>query len=260
MTDGGLRQYGALAKRAVFNNIRQPASVVPSFIFPLLFLAMLSASLANSTRVPGFPPVDSFFQFMITTTIIQGTLFGSIAAGVGMAVDIEHGFFERLIASPVSRTSILFGPVAGSIALGFVQASWFLGIALIFGLHVEGGIAGMAVLVTVAALVAGGVGALNVALAIKTGSNEAVQGSFPLTFALMFLSSAFFPRNLMGGWFKSLATANPFSHLIEGLRTQVISGFDASQALSAYTVAAGLLVGGLLLSGVALRGRLKAGE
>lgn len=254
-----LRPYLALSRRSIVNVVRQPAAVVPAFLFPLMFLALTSASLNRSTQLPGFPLVDSFLQFAVATTIVQGALFGSIAAGSDMATDIEHGFFDRLVASPVSRTSILVGRVAGAAVLGFVQALVFFGVTSLFGLNVVSGLPGILLVAAVAAVISAGIGALAVAFGLRTGSAEAVQGSFPLLFVLMFFSSAFFPRNLMEGWFKTVATYNPISWLIEAARSLVIEGLNARDFFVALAVAAVIFVLGTMLAGLALRRRLAVG-
>jgi ABC-2 type transport system permease protein len=256
VSHGPLRQYVALGRRAVLDTVRKPTSVVPALTFPLLFLALSSAAFDRATSLPGFPPVDSFLQFVVATTIVQGSLFGSVAAGSDMATDIEGGFFDRLVVSPVARTSILVGRVMGSAALGFAQAWIYLGITSLFGLRVEGGVLGMLMIAVVAALLASGIGAVSVAFALRTGSSEAVQGSFPMLFAALFLSSAFFPRSLMDGWFRTVATANPLSHLIEGLRWQVTHGVGATEFLTALAVAGALFALGVGAAGLALRTRL----
>jgi ABC-2 type transport system permease protein len=251
-----LSQYLALSRRAIVNTIRQPAAIFPAIFFPLMFLTMTSAALNRATTLPGFPEVDSFVQFVVTTTIVQGALFGAIVAGTDMARDIEGGFFERLIASPVARTSIMVGRVMGAALMGFFQAWLYFTVTSIFGLRVEGGILGMLAISLVAATVSAGIGAISVSFALRTGSAEAVQGAFPMLFAMLFLSSAFFPRNLMNGWFKTAATINPLSHMIEGLRHIVIVGFDLGNYLTALGIAAGILAFGVTLSSLALRGRL----
>ncbi|HEX2050583.1 MAG TPA: ABC transporter permease [Actinomycetota bacterium] len=251
-------QYAALSRRAIVNTVRQPTSIVPSLVFPLLFAALSSAALDRSTVLPGFPPVDSFLQFLISTTIVQGALFGAIAAGSDMATDIEGGFFERLVASPVARTSILVGRVMGSAMLGFCQAWLFIGVATVFGVDIEGGFVAMLMIAIVTSTVAAAIGAISVSFALRTGSVEAVQGSFPLLFVMLFVSSAFFPRDLMNGWFKTVADLNPLSHLIEGLRTQVIAGVDVGDWLVSLGVAAGLFAVGIAAASLALRRRLSA--
>ena len=250
-------QYLALSRRSIMGTVRTPIAIVPSLAFPLIFLALNSAALNESTSLPGFPAVDSFLQFMFATTVVQGTLFGSIAAGAAIARDVEGGFFERLMAAPTSRGSILVGRVAGAAAFAMFQSWFFFLVATPFGLRVEGGILGMAGLSLVCAVLAAGMGAISVAFGLKTGSSEAVQGAFPLLFAVMFLSSAFFPRELMSGWFQGVADVNPFSYLIEGVRHQVIAGLDLRELGISFGVAFGFLVFGLALSLVALRGRTK---
>ena len=237
--------------------IRTPIAIIPSLTFPLVFLALNSAALNRSTQLPAFPEVDSFLQFMFATTVIQGALFGAVTAGASVATDIEGGFFERIIAAPTSRPSILVGRVAGVATFAFLQAWFFFLVALPFGLDVEGGLAGMLGVAIVGSVVASAIGSLSVAFGLKTGSSEAVQGAFPLAFALMFLSSAFFPRELMTGWFREVAEANPFSYLIEAVRYQVITGFSLSRLIVALGIAGALFLVGLVASGLALRGRLK---
>lgn len=253
-----LRQYLALSRRAILDTARQPAAIVPAFLFPLMFLALSAAAFGETTKLPGFPPVESFMQFAFATTVIQGALFGSIAAGADMATDIEQGFFDRLVASPVARTSILVGRLGGAAALGFVQAWVYMGVAVAFGMTVEGGVFGMVLLSLVATVVSAGIGALSVTFALRTGSNEAVQGTFPLLFVLLFFSSAFFPRTLMEGWFKAVATYNPMSRMIEGARALVIDGVNVADFAWAIGVAAGILTLGTMLATVALRHRLAA--
>jgi ABC-2 type transport system permease protein len=249
-------QYLALGRRSIFNTLRQPTAVVPSMTFPLIFLALNSAALGEAVSLPGFPPVDSFLQFMFATTVVQGTLFGSIAAGSDIANDIEGGFFERLIAAPTSRTSLLVGRLSGSAVFAFVQAWLFYVVATLFGLEVEGGLIAMFGVSIVCSILAVGVGAIAMAFGLRTGSAEAVQGSFPLLFALLFLSSAFFPRELMSGWFRDVANLNPFSHLIEALRYQVIEGLDVSLLVDGAAIALSVFAVGLTLSALALRRRL----
>lgn len=253
-----LRQYLALSRRSLVTTLRQPRSFIPSLLFPLMFMALSSAAFDRTTELPGFPESDSFLQFLIATSIIQGVLFGAVAAGSEMAHDIEDGFFDRLIASPVARSSILVGRITGSTAIGFGQAWFYFGVGHLFGMHVEGGLIGMLGVACVGAVFAAGVGSIASAFGIRTGSSEAVQGAFPLLFAMMFLSGAFFPRALMDGWFKAVATANPLSHMIEGLRQQVIAGFEPTELWRALLVAAAFLAVGLALALGALRGRLRA--
>jgi ABC-type polysaccharide/polyol phosphate export permease len=134
----------------------------------------------------------------------------------------------------------------------------FVVIGLALGARIEGGVAGVAVLLLLAVLLAIAMSGLGIVLALRSGSAEAVQGTFPLFFALMFFSSAFFPRETMTGWFKAVADANPISYLVEGMRQQVIEGVDTRVTTIGIAVAAGLALAALAACHVAFRARLRS--
>lgn len=254
-----VRQSWQLSRRAIFAVLRQPQVMFPSIFFPLFFAALNSAAFDRITsEQPAFAAqFDSFLDFLLPATVLQGVLFGSTQAGNEMANDIEIGFFDRLLVSPVSRTSILVGRLAGGATLGAAQAVFFTAVLVLFGASIKGGVAALGVLVVTAALLGVGIGGFGVALGIRTGSAEAVQGAFPLIFILMFTSSAFFPRELMTGWYRTVATYNPFSWILESLRDLVAFGWsfeDAAVAMGTSVVVAAVSVA---LALRALRRRLR---
>ncbi len=236
-----LVQTGALARRAVIGTLRTPQALVPGLFFPLVLMAIFTASFSGAPgSIPGFPPVRSFLDFALAGAILQGILIGGTTAGAAFALDIEGGFFDRLVASPVSRTAILIGRLAGGVVIAMAQTLLFLAIGIAFGVRVEGGVAGVLVLLLLAALLSVAISGLGVFLALRSGSAEAVQGTFPLFFALLFFSSAFFPRETMTGWFKVVADINPISYLVEAMRDQVIVGVDPRPTLIGLAVVIGL--------------------
>jgi ABC-2 type transport system permease protein len=191
---------------------------------------------------------------------VQGVLFGSVQAGSDMALDIERGFFDRLVASPVSRTSILVGRLGGAAAVGATQAALFTFVLMPFGATVESGPIGVVLLVIGGALVAVAFGGFLVAFAIKTGSAEAVHGAFPLVFVSLFLSSCFFPRETMSGWFKAVADLNPISYVVEGMRVPITGVGTTTEMLFGLAVVTILAASALTASLMALTRRLRRGS
>ena len=106
-------QTWAMSKRAILALARQPATVFPSLVFPLFFVALGTAAFGRAIELPNFPEVDSFLDFALAGAILQGVLFGSVTSATALATDIETGFFDRLLASPTSRVSILVGRLGG---------------------------------------------------------------------------------------------------------------------------------------------------
>jgi len=102
-----------------------------------------------------------------------------------------------------------------------------------------------------------GFGAIGSAAALRTGSGEAVQGLFPLFFVLLFLSSMSLPRNLIQtDWFREVATWNPVSYLIEGVRSLIITGWDGQALGIAFAVALTIGVSSVGLASWALGQRM----
>jgi len=238
--------------------LRQPSLVIPSLIFPLFFAALGTSSFSRSTELPGFPAVDSYLDFALAGAIVQGILFGSTTGATALATDIENGFFDRLLASPSTRTGIIVGRMAGGMAYGASQTLFFVLVLLPFSLSIKGGVGGVVGLMVSGTILALAIGALMSAMALLTGSAEAVQGAFPLLFIALFFSSAFFPRETMSGVYGTLADFNPVSHLVEGMRALVIEGVSASALARAILVPAALAVVSIALSLRALRHRLGA--
>jgi ABC-2 type transport system permease protein len=232
----------ALGRRAVVGTFRQPSVWFPGLFFPLLIAAVNSAALGETINLPGFPEVESFLQFLLPATMVQGVLFGGIVAGSDMALDIQDGFFERLIASPTSRISILLGRLTGAAVLGAAQSMLFMAVFALFGATVEGGPPAMITLVVMATILAVAIGGFTSAIGLRTGQQEAVQNSFPLIFVLMFISSAFFPTALMTGWYQTVAELNPLTWMINAARSLVIESFTWSAALEAIALASAFAV------------------
>ncbi len=231
-----LEQGFALAKRSVLSTWRTPGAWVPGLILPLMLAAVYSAQFAEAIKLPEFPPVDSFLQYMLPASVLQSIAFGAGNAGTDLATDIENGFFDRLMASPVARQSVLVGRIMGAAAFSGLESLMLILVFLGFGAPVKSGIVGAVAIVLIAALLSIAVGGFGVAVALRTGSPEATQSMFPLTFVFLFVSSAFFPTELMKGWYQDVAQRNPFTFIIDPTRRLVIYGWSWTDLLQAIGV------------------------
>jgi ABC-2 type transport system permease protein len=251
-----LSQVDQLARRSVARTFRQPANIVFSFFFPLLLLAVNSGGLDAAADIPGFPS-DSFLDFALAFTFMQGALFATTNAGTDLARDIQTGFLNRLALTPLRSAALLAGQLAGIVALALLQSILYLSVGLAAGVRFEAGPLGIAVLLLLAVLIAVGFGAIGAFLALRTGSGEAVQALFPLLFVTLFLSSMNLPRNLIEtDWFRTVATINPVSYLIEGMRSLVITGWDAEALALGFGLGLAVAAAALAAASVALKGRL----
>jgi ABC-2 type transport system permease protein len=230
-------QIGNLARRSITRTLRQPAYVIPPLIFPTLLVAVNAAGLRPSTKLHGFP-TNSFLAFAIAVPFIQGALFSTMNAGTDLARDIQTGFLNRLALTPMRGSALLVGHLAGVMVLGLIQSIFYICFALVVGVRFEAGVAGAFVILLLATTIAAAFGMLGAFLALRTGSGESIQATFPFLFVFLFISSMNTPRNLIAvQWFKIAATINPVSYLIEGVRSLIITGWDFTALGRAFAVA-----------------------
>jgi hypothetical protein len=95
-----LREIGIIANRSVRRTLRQPALIVPTILFPLMLLAINASGLDVTKNIPNFP-ADSYLDFALVVTFMQGGLFAATTAGTELATDIETGFLNRLQLTPL---------------------------------------------------------------------------------------------------------------------------------------------------------------
>ena len=248
-----VEQIGVVARRSVVRTSRQRALLVFPVIFPLILFAINGTALAAATKIPGFP-APSYRDFALGLPFMQGALFVAVTAGTDLAKDIETGFFNRLALTPLRAAALLVGQLGGALVVALVQSVIYLLVGLASGVGIKSGVGGALVLIALSVLIAFGFAALGAFAALRTGSGEAVQALFPLLFVLLFLSSANFPRNLIKvHWFKVVATYNPVSYLIEGIRSLIIKGWDAEALALAFGFAALLLLISLALASGAMK-------
>jgi ABC-2 type transport system permease protein len=249
-------QVGMLARRSVVRTLRQPMMVVPSLFFPLLLLSINSSGLDSTTRLPGFP-TDSYFQFALAIAFVQGALFSANSAGTNVASDIENGFLNRLALTPLRRVSLMMGQLAGILALGLIQAVTFVVVGVAFGAGIKAGVSGAFVIVALSLVISLAFGCIGAFVALRSGTGEAVQGVFPLFFAALFLSSMSLPRDLIQtDWFRTVATWNPVSYMLEAIRSLVITGWDGEALALGFASAGGLALISLIAASSALRTRM----
>ncbi len=249
-------QVGAIAQRSIVRTARQPASFIPPLIFPIALMAVNAAGLQSSTELAGFP-TDSFLAFALAVPFIQGALFSTMNAGTDLARDIQTGFVNRLALTALRDWALLSGQLAGVVALGIVQALFYLAVGLASGVEIASGPLGVVVLLVYAAIVSLAFGALGSFLAFRTGSGETIQALFPVLFVFLFISSMNTPRELIGvEWFRIAATLNPVSYMIECIRSLIITGWDAQALALGFGFVIVLGIVSLVLASSALRTRM----
>jgi ABC-2 type transport system permease protein len=252
-----VRAVVALARRALRTVLRRPQLLAPLVLFPTIILAVNVGGLERTTTLPGFPRVDGFLDFQLAAAIMQSLLLGGVGAGIAVALDIEGGFFDRLVASPAPRVAIVLGRVLAASVIAAVQVAYFLVLGTIFGVDIKGGAVGVLLVLAIGVVAGTGFGALGVMIALRARNASTVQGIFPLVLVILFVSSAFFPANLLSAPADDVAAYNPLSYIAEGMREPIAFGTAPGPVLEGLAAAAAVALVAIGLSVLALRGRLR---
>lgn len=251
------RVIGALSRRALTVQFRRAQLLMPTFVLPLMLLAVISSGTSAAQGLRGFPDIGSYLAFIVPGTIIQGALLAGLTSGTALAGDIEFGFFDRLLAAPVRRISLVLGRQAGTLGLSVLQSSFFLAVAFLFGARYPGGVGAVLLTIVLAAITAVGIGGLASAIAIRTGSLSLLQSIFPFVFVLLFTAPAFFPRDLLVPALRDFAVYNPLTYVVEAVRGLLIDDAAIGDPLTGLAAAVLLALATTALATFALKERLR---
>jgi ABC-2 type transport system permease protein len=251
------RVVGALGRRALSVQFRKAQLLMPTFVLPLMLLAVIASGTSAARGLPRFPDVTSYLTFVIPGTVVQGALLAGLTSGTALATDIEFGFFDRLLTAPVHRTSLVLGRLCGTVGLALLQSTFFLVVGLLFGARYPGGPLAAVLVVALAALTAMGIGGIASAIALRTGSVSLLQSIFPFVFVLLFTAPAFFPQDLLTPVLRDVSAFNPLTYIVEAVRGLLTGNANLGSPLLGFGVALVLAAATTALATLALKERLR---
>lgn len=252
---GIFTQLSLMLKRSLLVLARSPESIIPNLIIGAFFLFVFESAIGGSASfLPGLEGVD-YLAFILPFSIISGAL--NAPAGQAMVRDLESGYFDKLSLTPVSRVALVLGHIVAGGAVIAVQSLVLIGVAMIAGFAPAGGVGAVAIAVGFAAFIGAGFGGFTLGVALITGSSGATQGASFLFFPLSFLSTALFPKEYLTGWLKTVASINPVSYILDGLRSLFISGWDTAALAAGVIACVGISVVPFLFAMFSLRVRTR---
>lgn len=250
-------QIAMITWRNLVTIFRTPQAILPPLVISIFFLVIYESTLGGAANfLPGLSG-QNYLGFILPLSIVSSALSGSSIAAQNLVRDIESGYFDKLILTPVSRTALLLGPIlAGAFILG-LQAVIVIAVGLVMGLESATGFMGLLAITGLAILLGVGFAGFSVSAALGSGSAAVTQAASFLFFPLTFLTASFVPLALLSGWLKVAAQLNPITYVLEGMRAVLLVGWDTGAALKA--VAACLILGAAMyaLAVYALRVRTR---
>src|SRR5574341_577313 len=212
-----------LMSRAIRESLRQPGLEIQNIFIPIFFLFVTVGAIGEVSGTAF--GVENYRGFQLPVAILQGAAGAAGMGGFGMVMDIERGYFDKLLLTPAPRLSLVLGRLTADGLRVMALSTLIMIVGLIVGAGMEAGVGGAVVFVVIAGLFGVAYSGIGLSIALRTGSAQAAQAGFLVFFPLLFLSPAFAPKELFAGWLEFLATINPVTYVLEGLRSLVLEGW-----------------------------------
>lgn len=246
---GFLTEVVLVTRRNLVTIFRTPQAIIPPLIISVFFLVIYESTLGEAAGfLPGLSG-NSYLGFILPLSIVSASLSGSGIAAQNLVRDIETGYFDKLVLTPISRSALLLGPIIAGAAILGLQAAVVIGVALLMGLESATGIAGLLTVVGLGVLLGLGFAGFTVSAALGSGSAAVTQAASFLFFPLTFLTASFVPLDLLSGWLATAARINPITYVLEAMRSVLNTGWDGPIILQGV---AACLVLGVAMYGLAI--------
>jgi ABC-2 type transport system permease protein len=212
-----------IAGRALRAVPKDLSAVVPPVLIAFFFFIVNIATLKSLTEgsISGF----DYTAFQMPTAILLGVT--GVSRAPALVLDVQDGYLDRLLLTPVRRLSILVGHMVADVVVAACLTLPILALGFILGVRFESGPIGVLVFIAMAAAWSLAFAAFGYAIALKTGNPAAVQSSFLLFFPFLFLTTAYVPRDQLTPWLQHVAAWNPVTYILDGLRSLALTGWDA---------------------------------
>jgi ABC-2 type transport system permease protein len=244
----------ALMRRALNEILRVPGAAIPGVLAPTIFMLGLSAVFGRADRLPGFSAAD-FRTFIVPVGLLQGAGFTGAATGVNLARDIEQGWFDRLLLAPAPRIALLAGIVSSAALRALLPGTFLVCVALALGVDFPG-LDGLAVAIPLVMGLAAVMAFWGVTLALRFRTQQAAPLMQVGSFVAVLFTTAYAPKPLLAEWLRTIADANPVTHVLEGVRQGFVGDVTWDSTWPAYVALVGLLA---VFGALATRGMHRTG-
>jgi ABC-2 type transport system permease protein len=195
--------------------------IVTRSVQPLLWLFIFGTALRHNTALTA--GTSDYRAYLAPGVMAQAAMFIAIFYGLSVIWERDVGQLQRLLATPLSRSSIVLGKAAGACVRALVQALLLLVVLAVAGIGVRWSVDGIIGTLAMLMLGTAAFACMSMLLAAAVKERERFMGIGQLIMMpLFFASSALYPLSLMPGWLHVVARVNPLTYEVQGLRQMLV--------------------------------------
>ncbi|WP_407942295.1 ABC transporter permease [Nocardiopsis tropica] len=242
-----LRDTGTVFVRQMRPILRRPLLLTFGMLQPVLYLVLFAPLLTGLAGAEGENP----WQWFVPGLLVMLALFSAGFAGFGLLPEMASGTHERLLATPVSRVSLLLGRVLGDVVTMLAQMVLIIVLVIPFGFRIS--VAGAVVGLLLLAVLGIGLSTLSYLTALAVKQTYVFAPVLQtVIMPLMLLSGVLLPMELAPSWLYGLSRINPVAYVVDAERALFAGDWGLSVGIG-WAVAVALAVAALGFGSRAMR-------
>ena len=233
-------------RRALKKLVRNPIFLMFSLLQPIIFLLIFTQLFDGFANFPNFRQVTgvtTYLAFAAPGIVMMNAFSSALQSGVTMVDDIQTGFLDKVLVTPVRRSSILMGRMMADAVRIVIQSVLLTGLALLLGAEASNGLIGIAAVIGMIAFFGLAWAGISHSIGLRTKNQQTVFSvGFLMTFPLMFMSTMLAPDIIMKDWIRNVSQYNPLSFAVNAIRALMVVPLADWQAANWTSLEQSLLV------------------
>src|SRR3989442_1213196 len=159
--------------RSLKKLIRNPILIFFSLFQPIIFLLLFTQLFSKFAQAPGlFPAGVSYLAYATPGILLQNGFSSALQSGTSIVDDINSGFLQKMLVTPVSRAAILLGRLTADAFRVTVQSIIIILLAYAIGFSVATGLLGILAILGIVAFFGLAWSGISLALGLRTRSAD----------------------------------------------------------------------------------------
>lgn len=199
---------------------QNPISILLTIIQPLIWLLLYSAIADKSMQnMSG----GNYTAFILPGIMVLVILACCSSGGYLNFIMKSKGSFYRILIAPVKRSSIVLGQMLEAVFLSLVEIAIMVVLSIFLSVRIASGFTGLLLMLPIIFLSAFFMSGLSYAISLCL-PNEVIYETIMnlIVLSIFFTSTALFPMDSISGGLKIAVIINPFTHIINCMRSLIL--------------------------------------
>jgi len=198
--------------------LHDPTELTTRAIQPILWLGIFGEALSKVRAIPTHGL--TYLQFITPGILTQSVVFIAIFYGLSIIWERDMGVLQKFLVTPTPRLALVWGKMCSAGVRGLSQIIVIFLVAFILNIKLHITFLTIIATMLIVVLGAGCFTGLSMIIASLVKTRERFMGvGQVITLPLFFASNAIYPIAIMPPWLQFIATINPLSYMVDGLRT-----------------------------------------